>query len=133
MKMLEQMTAYCDAHRVAVEQRILYGLRYSALSFKWGCAILLEKFLGVLRRKMTKLLMVMHSGSIGMANRIWEERNQLGQEDQEVTDDQLGNDVVSVGPDKAEEFVDVEEIEEALITGECAYETEEPSDKITTC
>lgn len=130
MNIIERATSYCDAHRERVKQRILYGLRYSGLSTQWGCAILLAKFLGVLQRKMNLLLVKMHNSSVVTANRIWDKREQLGQEDQVGTTDDQHADVIELNPDKVIESV---EASEGLIVGESAYETDTSSEKIHTC
>lgn len=124
--MFDKQIAKLEAIPEMAKERILYGLRYSGLSIQWGGARLLEKFLDVVRRKVTLLLMKAHESSIITANRIWDEREQLGQEDQEMTSDQPV-DVVYASPDKTEELV---EAEEALIVDECAYDTEEPSEDL---
>ncbi len=123
-------TLWCQEREELVKQRILYGLRYSGLSIQWGCAILLAKFLDVLQRKMNLLLVRMHSSSVVTANRIWDTREQLGQEDQVRTIDDQRADVIELNPDKVTESV---EASEGLIMGGEAYETETPSEKIPTC
>lgn len=120
------VTTWYHTRKELLKERILYGLRYSGLSIKWGLAALLEKFLDVARRKITLMLMRVHERSIVTANRIWEDRKALGQVDQEETSDQPFSEVYS-GPDKAEELV---EAEEGLIVGEVPYEREVPSEEV---
>jgi hypothetical protein len=127
----DKIAGWYDSRKEMMQERILYGLRYSGLSIQWGSAALLEKFLGVLQRKMNMLLIKMHSSSIATANRIWDKRKRLGQGDQEVTSDQPAE-VKQIDPDKVEELV---EADEALVVGETLYEVEmdRPSEHTNVC
>lgn len=107
--MFDKQKAKLEAIPAVAKKRILYGLRYSGLSLQWGGARFLEIILGYTRRKMERLLLEAHGSSIAMANRIWDEREQLGQEDQEVTGDQPAE-VVYVSNKNASEPVEAEDI-----------------------
>lgn len=104
------------------QQSILYGLRYSGLTIRWWGSRCYGMLLDVIKCKMQRL----HSSSISTSNRIWDERAELGQEDQEERDDQQAYTVT--GPERAEESLT--EVEEALIVGEFPYETDRPSEDV---
>ena len=109
-----------------VKQRILYGLRYLGLTYHWymergdGC------LLDIMKRKLQK----MHINSVCTANRIWEEREQLGQVDQVRTMSDQRAEVIQLNPDKVEGLVEAEEV---LIVESTGYETVVDSKNISTC
>jgi hypothetical protein len=120
MHLIDKMTAYCDAHREKVKQRILYGLRYTALTLKWAGMRLFETFLGYVKRKMEHA----HVAAVSTANGIWRKRELLGQEDKKNEADDQYAEVVDGGHEKALESV---ACEEALIVSETKYAVEQDS------
>lgn len=112
--------AWVSAHKSKIKSKFLYGLRYSGLTLHWAAARVLEGTLHIIKRKMQDA----HAWSTSTANRIWSERQQLGQEDQSTMSDQPA-DVEIADPDKVEELVDAEEL---VILSERPYETERPSE-----
>lgn len=116
MTISDKIAGWYDSRKEKVQERILYGLKYSGLTMKWWSLRCYMMLLDIGKRKLQK----MHIECISTANRIWGERERLGQAEEMAMSDQLCS-VKELDPDKVEELVDAEE---ALITGEVPYEEE---------
>lgn len=124
---LEKITAYLDARREMIKERILYGLTYSGLTMKWWSLRCYMMLLDIPKRKLQK----MHINCVSTANRVWGERDQLGRKKEEKAASARLCSVKELGPDKAEKLTDAEE---CLIVDEVRYEEEmdQPSEEVAT-